>query len=920
MSNFNEIVNILKNNDPLLKDLIDVHFHKLGKLAYGKINLLGIYPIINKIIQNNNNNNLILVLPAKKEIAYLSSLFAALTFYKKDFQKRLEDFENWLKPEINVMLCSSGKETGKIYKYLGKKDNNFVSLGSLIDKSIKIDHKIETLLQLSPITDNNLNKQKIGTKGFIPNPTKSKIDEILNIQSYDNPMLYKNKIIVLTNFYSSFDKFLNTEILLSSVNQANNNNTLAEIIKSGQIDENGNIKDYSIEPLMLYTRDLGSIYEFSSKTNNEKLIICDDVKKLCENFPIIEQIKNNNKNFKFLIFAEEQEYEYIKSFKENNSSEVWKFSNKEIETFISQIKYDDFDLNQSFPGRAYLKSKNHIYKKDIYLDTDDTVFNLIDNKIKKIVDRIRYYDETKKENIRDLISGIRKKMYELRDHIFGFPDEIKEETKCVIDLYFTKLNSMENYLDSELFDELIELGKILKSIEMNNTKIFDKRLNELHENLKLRVNEGKNSYAILAYNPDRKIYYKKNIKKKWDIDANVINSIENIRSFKSLIIPSELVQSKIIKLLLSDNFENVYFIGSKSLKEEINSVKNHLFNRWLNLNMSNDRKCEILDIDKKFINFFFQPDQPKVKELTDYEDFFRINDLSKYTNDIITGQNDEEAIKLPAFLTIFNGDCYTFATEDFSFKTLNSVFDPSAFEKKGRIVKKNYEQIKKGDIVLMRHESDSEALDQEAILRLNNDKEKYSSIKEKTKKIPNIINRCLESAYNASASKYIRAGLPRTKKSLLNYTLKKVNYTKGINNVLSLSDLAGGTICPKHPEDLKKIFKACAMICSKLEIDAYRYDEQEVLEMFKDAQEYKSIRQSAGFSLSKKLDQALIIEAQNIEFDGDPLRVDYVDGNIIFGSETAGKPEGYIVQVNDFKEPRVLEEAKASFTNRLLFL
>ena len=137
---------------------------------------------------------------------------------------------------------------------------------------------------------------------------------------------------------------------------------------------------------------------------------------------------------------------------------------------------------------------------------------------------------------------------------------------------------------------------------------------------------------------------------------------------------------------------------------------------------------------------------------------------------------------------------------------------------------------------------------------------------------------------------------------------------------MSLSDLDGGTICPKNPEDLKKIFKACALICSEFKTDAYRYNEKEVLEMFKDAQEYKSIRQSAGFSLSKKLDQALIREAQHIEFDGDPLRVDYIDGNIIFGSETAGKPEGYIVQVNNFEEPKTLKEVKASITNRLLFL
>ena len=83
MNNFNEIIKILKNNDPLLNDLIEVHFNKLGNNSYGKINLLGIYPIINKIIQNIHND-LILVLPAKKEIAYLSSLFGALTFYKKE--------------------------------------------------------------------------------------------------------------------------------------------------------------------------------------------------------------------------------------------------------------------------------------------------------------------------------------------------------------------------------------------------------------------------------------------------------------------------------------------------------------------------------------------------------------------------------------------------------------------------------------------------------------------------------------------------------------------------------------------------------------------------------------------------------------------------------------------------------------------
>ena len=79
-----------------------------------------------------------------------------------------------------------------------------------------------------------------------------------NIKNYDN--IYINYAYTLQN-------------IEEDINQTNNDNTLAEIIKSGQIDESGNIKDHSIEPLMVYTRDLGSIYEFSSKTDDEKLII-----------------------------------------------------------------------------------------------------------------------------------------------------------------------------------------------------------------------------------------------------------------------------------------------------------------------------------------------------------------------------------------------------------------------------------------------------------------------------------------------------------------------------------------------------------------------------------------------------------------------------------------------------------------------
>ena len=80
---------------------------------------------------------------------------------------------------------------------------------------------------------------------------------------------------------------------------------LNDIIKNGQIDEDGSIRDELIEPLLLYTRDLNSLYQYSSKTKNEKIVICDDIKKLNDNIAIVNQIKENGDRFRFLVFAGE---------------------------------------------------------------------------------------------------------------------------------------------------------------------------------------------------------------------------------------------------------------------------------------------------------------------------------------------------------------------------------------------------------------------------------------------------------------------------------------------------------------------------------------------------------------------------------------------------------------------------------------
>ena len=227
-------------------------------------------------------------------------------------------------------------------------------------------------------------------------------------------------------------------------------------------------------------------------------------------------------------------------------------------------------------------------------------------------------------------------------------------------------------------------------------------------------------------------------------------------------------------------------------------------------------------------------------------------------------------------------------------------------KKKNKVIKKSYKDISYGDIILLRHGTDRDVLDQESISLLNNDKEKFLKIKDDTMQISRIINKCISN--------------PVMKDPFQEF-LKEFKYDKGINNVYSLSKLDGGIICPNDPLDLKKIFKTCEKMSETFDHikENFKFDEKEVNRIFNSAKLFKSIHISAGFSISNKIKKA-VRSIKNLEFDGNPLRVDIVNGEVIFGSSDLGDPEGYIVQVNNFEEGRLLKEHKVSSTNRLLFL
>ena len=56
----------------------------------------------------------------------------------------------------------------------------------------------------------------------------------------------------------------------------------------------------------------------------------------------------------------------------------------------------------------------------------------------------------------------------------------------------------------------------------------------------------------------------------------------------------------------------------------------------------------------------------------------------------------------------------------------------------------------------------------------------------------------------------------------------------------------------------------------------------------------------------------------NIDFDGNPLRVDYIsNGSISLGSDTSDKPEAWIVEVS--KNYKELKNKKNSELNKVIF-
>ena len=209
---------------------------------------------------------------------------------------------------------------------------------------------------------------------------------------------------------------------------------------------------------------------------------------------------------------------------------------------------------------------------------------------------------------------------------------------------------------------------------------------------------------------------------------------------------------------------------------------------------------------------------------------------------------------------------------------------------------KDWTNLNRGDIIMVRHSADKDVLDKESILVLGSE-EKYLSIKKKIDQIPKTLN----NVFGENIRKRDIKGI-----------FMKAGYSLGLNNIISLANPNEGTNCPREFNNLEKIFKACEIKDSK----KFTYNKKDCKEIFDNAKDFNRIRIKAGRSLSDKLKNA-VRKKGDFDYDGNPLRVDYIDGELVLGSDESENPEAWIVQINNYKESRALREVKASLTNRI---
>ena len=838
-----------------------------------------IFYLINRII-NNLKDDLIIVCPNTKELAYISTIYSSLDLFYKSYEKNIINHENWLKPGTYLELISSGEYDGTIFKYIGKK-NDGIELETIPNKSDhlpgKIWQKIDNLLQFAP-TNKRKNKKKIISK--IGKAIRPKIDKLLGTNSFNNPLLFENKLIFLNDTMIDFQNKHSSAYIFNNNEKVYINDLISysHINENGELDESIKIGDNILNNNLLVTSKISNIYNYFTNYKNNQTIICSDIKKISneKNFIQYKQIKNMNRNSKFVIFASDTDYENIKELKGKIHIDIYKLFKEDLKNLYSEKK---FWLN-SMHEKIIRNKKNEHQKKIVTIKVKEPLFDDIDNSFNYISKVIKKESDDTKKDLKIILDSINNLRFKLKDHIFGFPETLSEEIREKTESIIIELKSRQTELNASIYDLIVKLINKFKKIPPDGKFIFDGRLKQFHEILK--INETKNS-IIYCYNKDRKEYYENNIKNSWDLNHKSILSLNSEVSFDTLIIPSEIITRDIMKLISNKNYKNLFFIGSENLARKMNLIEDNYEFKWREIIISENKKCEILKLENSYGKYLQNP-QFFGKKYSENINILNSEDFFNEDEDDIDQTDDKNSEKIVPTIPIkLYGDRNIYLSENFDTIILNPIFDQYSY--KQSYIKKKSENLEIDDIFMLRDSSDKDILETESSILYANQKNSYSDLKK------------IAFSTRDEISKSFGTNIDINK---LKIFLKRTGWNGSSQTLRNL--ITGETKCPQKESDIDKILKACELNNP----ENYKYDKSITKKIFNYKKNYDRLRIAAGKNITPKIYKALKANP-NISFDGLPLRVDYnIDGSISLGQKNTENPEAWIVQVKKvFMEKKV---------------
>ena len=843
------------------------------------------------ILDKIEGEHLSFVLPAKKNISYIISIFLALERIRKNQKNFINDFESFLTPGTNVIYNLENSEKGKVYKYLGKKKGEeeitiIETLPSRGLESCKIERKITNLLQFYPTT-------KCKPVGKRPpkdyTPERNHLDKLLNIDTFNNPFLLQNSVIILTEKKSINTFFENQKIndcLLKdfiSIAQINEEGDLEKFKKFDTISSEEKKESIKIEPLIIYCHNIYALYEYLKKQKDSKIIITDTISKL-NNVSVLKQIKEINPNHKFIAFNDYDDFENLNDFNLKVNHPIWKFEKSELIDWLELDKvsvqnsrnYNSSDCNSKI--KKYFL--NYINKKETILDIHENIFDKINRKL-KILDELVIKTEEASDELFDISYKFRKLKGKVQDYIFGFNEELKITFENSLKEITSFRKDRQNIFSDQAYDIIVNIEKYFKEIDLTDNNFFKDRLKLLKSILEDSQNQfNKSTTTFIVDNPKVKKHYEENIKEKFNLDLEINSSYRPRRNFKYALILSELSEKRISKILNKNYYKEFIFVATPTMRENINKIIDYNSFKWKNFLLDNSLKNKLSKLDNITDNHF------NYKEHHQYQNSkldFTSNIFVQLDNPLLKELKNVEKSedKLETHYVEFYGDCYALFTLNTQIKILNNIFYNSKSPET-----KSVKELLPEDYVLLRDSSDRDVVESEARILASENNINYDELKKFSSLWIELIWEHLKISENTQTS--------HSNKSKYKKILRKNGYKKSDGTIRNL--INNLIICPDEENDLNLLMLSLNELVGKEIIK-----KDEIKKIHTSAYNQKKIHRQAGRNISLKIAQALSNE--EVSIDREPVRVDYnKDGSISLNSEESNNPEAWIVQVKKVDE------------------